>query len=132
MYRLQSMAFNIKFGAVHSPAPQESSWELVLWKWLLIVAANGLQEAHVARLRGNLETGGDASLQNGLDLAVATLRSIPPYGHREVLMLYAALSTCDPGKCPRAGSGVGGGGGAPCCAGLGLCCGGGDVRLALA
>lgn len=41
------------------------------------------QEAHIARLR-NLEASGDASLQNGLDAAVSTLRSIPPYGHREV------------------------------------------------
>jgi Ssl1-like len=43
-----------------------------------------LQEAHIARLR-NMDASGDASLQNGLDAAVATLRSIPPYGHREVL-----------------------------------------------
>ncbi|GAB4822276.1 hypothetical protein N2152v2_009322 [Parachlorella kessleri] len=55
-------------------------------------------EAHITRLRSNLETGGDASLQNALDLSVATMRGIPPYGHREVLMLYAALSTCDPGN----------------------------------
>lgn len=40
------------------------------------------QEAHIARLRRNLDTGGDASLQNALDLAVDSLRSIPPYGHR--------------------------------------------------
>lgn len=56
-------------------------------------------EAHLAKLRGgDLEAGGDASLQNAIDLAVGSLRSIPPYGHREVLMLYAALSTCDPGN----------------------------------
>lgn len=41
-----------------------------------------LQEAHIAKLRGNLDTGGDASLQNALDLAVGSLSSIPPYGHR--------------------------------------------------
>jgi transcription initiation factor TFIIH subunit 2 len=48
-------------------------------------------------LRRSLDTAGDASLQNGLDLAVSSLASIPPYGHREVLVLLAALSTCDPG-----------------------------------
>lgn len=36
----------------------------------------------MARLRRNLDTGGDASLQNGLDLCVDQLKSIPPYGHR--------------------------------------------------
>ena len=41
------------------------------------------QEAHIARLQA-LDAAGDASLQNGLDLAVAGLKSIPPYGHREV------------------------------------------------
>ncbi len=41
-----------------------------------------LQEAHIAKLRSNLDTGGDASLQNALDLAVGSLSSIPPYGHR--------------------------------------------------
>ncbi|KAI7839973.1 hypothetical protein COHA_006294 [Chlorella ohadii] len=54
-------------------------------------------EAHIAKLRGNLDTGGDASLQNALDLAVGSLSSIPPYGHREVIIMLAALSTCDPG-----------------------------------
>ena len=40
------------------------------------------QEAHIAKLRAGLDTGGDASLQNALDLAVDSLRSIPPYGSR--------------------------------------------------
>ena len=33
-----------------------------------------------------MEAGGDVSLQNGLDLAVAALKSVPPYGHREVCL----------------------------------------------
>ena len=41
---------------------------------------------------------GDMSLQNVLDLSAATLRTVPPYGHREVLVLFAGLSTCDPGS----------------------------------
>ncbi len=41
---------------------------------------------------------GDASLQNALDLSVSLLRAVPPYGHREVLLLFAALATCDPGN----------------------------------
>ena len=42
------------------------------------------QEAHISKLKEGLDAGGDASLQNGLDLAVAALKSVPPYGHREV------------------------------------------------
>ena len=54
-----------------------------------------VQEAHIAKLRpgasggagsagrpGALDTGGDASLQNALDLAVDSLRGVPPYGQR--------------------------------------------------
>lgn len=37
-----------------------------------------------------------ASLQNLLDLALSSLRAIPEYGHREVVLLYGALTTCDP------------------------------------
>ena len=45
------------------------------------------QEAHVSKLKEGVDAGGDASLQNGLDLAVASLKSVPPYGHREVCSL---------------------------------------------
>ena len=55
-------------------------------------------EMHIQKLKASLDTGGAASLQNGLDLAVDSLRRIPPYGHREVLVLLAALSSCDPGN----------------------------------
>ena len=42
------------------------------------------QEAHVARLRADTTCSGDASLQNGLSLALSSLQHVPPYGHREV------------------------------------------------
>lgn len=42
-----------------------------------------LQEAHIAKLQGNLDASGDASLQNAMDMATESLKSIPPYGHRE-------------------------------------------------
>ncbi len=50
---------------------------------MLTVCAR-LQEAHISKLKEGLDAGGDASLQNGLDLAVSALKSVPPYGHREV------------------------------------------------
>lgn len=37
------------------------------------------------------------SLQNALEVALESLDAIPAYGHREVLLLYSALGTCDPG-----------------------------------
>ncbi len=51
-----------------------------------------LQEAHIAKLQGALDAGGDASLQNAMNLAIESLRSIPPYGHREVSALLQILS----------------------------------------
>ena len=44
----------------------------------------------MGKLRANLDTSGDASLQNAIQLAVDSLATIPPYGHREVSV---------PGKC---------------------------------
>lgn len=41
---------------------------------------------------------GQASLQNALDVASGALADVPTYGLREVLILFAGLSTCDPGE----------------------------------
>jgi transcription initiation factor TFIIH subunit 2 len=41
--------------------------------------------------------GGDASLQNGLDMAINSFVNVPPYGSREILILYSSLGTSDPG-----------------------------------
>ena len=38
----------------------------------------------MSKLKANLETSGDASLQNAMQLAVESLTTVPPYGHREV------------------------------------------------
>eukprot|EP01018_Ginkgo_biloba_P014436 Gb_10178 [translate_table: standard] len=64
---------------------------------LRLTDLSGSPEAHIKALRSKLESGGDPSLQNSLDLAHSYLSQIPSYGHREVLILYSALSTCDPG-----------------------------------
>lgn len=40
---------------------------------------------------------GDLSMQNGLELARASLKGIPRYGTREVLLILGALATVDPG-----------------------------------
>ena len=57
--------------------------------------ASWLQEAHIAKLQGALDAGGDASLQNAMNLAIESLRSIPPYGHREVTALSCRCSSSE-------------------------------------
>lgn len=52
-----------------------------------------MQETHISKLKEGMEAGGDASLQNGLDLAVSSLKSVPPYGHREVCVLTSAIQS---------------------------------------
>lgn len=58
---------------------------------------SGSPESHIRALRSNMECSGEASLQNALDCARGFLSDIPNYGHREVIVLFSALSTCDPG-----------------------------------
>ncbi|KAF2357639.1 TFIIH subunit Ssl1/p44 [Trinorchestia longiramus] len=41
---------------------------------------------------------GEPSLQNSLDLAVSSLCHLPLHTSREIVLLYAALTTCDPGE----------------------------------
>ena len=52
------------------------------------------------RLRAE-EPGGNPSLQNGLELARALLFHTPKHGTREVLVVYGALLTSDPGDIHR-------------------------------
>ncbi len=44
------------------------------------------------------DTEGEASLENGLKLALGCLELCPSYAHKEVLTIYGALNTCDPGN----------------------------------
>ncbi|VAH34102.1 unnamed protein product [Triticum turgidum subsp. durum] len=57
----------------------------------------GSPESQINALMGKLECSGDSSLQNALELVNGYLNQIPSYGHKEVLFLYSALNTCDPG-----------------------------------
>uniref|UniRef100_A0A0E0DFZ5 Ssl1-like domain-containing protein n=1 Tax=Oryza meridionalis TaxID=40149 RepID=A0A0E0DFZ5_9ORYZ len=53
--------------------------------------------AEIKALMGKLECSGESSLQNALELVHGYLDQVPSYGHKEVLFLYSALNTCDPG-----------------------------------
>lgn len=45
----------------------------------------------------NLALVGEPSLQNTLELAGRVLRPLPGHASRELLVLFASLTTCDPG-----------------------------------
>ena len=76
-------------------------------KLAIIITRNAMAEAltpascnprqHVEALMALIQCSGDASVQNALDLAKECLRHQPSFVSREVVLLSASLSTCDPG-----------------------------------
>ncbi|WIA12536.1 hypothetical protein OEZ85_006197 [Tetradesmus obliquus] len=66
---------------------------------LRLTELSGSPEAQVAQLaQYGMDTGGDCSLQNALELGLEMMAGVPPYGARELLLLVAALSSVDPGR----------------------------------
>ncbi|KAJ3032200.1 UNVERIFIED_CONTAM: hypothetical protein HDU68_000039 [Siphonaria sp. JEL0065] len=55
---------------------------------------------HIAAIRSkpNREPRGEPSLQNALEIARRSLLHVPSHGSREILVLYSALTSCDPGN----------------------------------
>ncbi|KAJ3120754.1 hypothetical protein HK098_004263 [Nowakowskiella sp. JEL0407] len=55
---------------------------------------------HIAAIkkREMRETSGEPSLQNALTLACDSLCHVPTHGSREILVIWASLTTCDPGN----------------------------------
>jgi transcription initiation factor TFIIH subunit 2 len=63
-----------------------------------ITELSGNPQDQIRKLRARcdqLNTGGELSLQNSLELAWSSLSQIPPYGSREILIIMASLSTTD-------------------------------------
>lgn len=58
---------------------------------------SGNPKNHEQKLDTLMLTKGAASLQNTITLSIKILKQIPDYGHRELLIVYSSLSTCDPG-----------------------------------
>ncbi|KAK8749419.1 hypothetical protein OTU49_015348 [Cherax quadricarinatus] len=46
----------------------------------------------------DLPARGEPSLQNSLEVALSSLRHLPPHTSREILIIFAALTSCDPGE----------------------------------
>lgn len=59
----------------------------------------GNPQDHIAALQGRKkqECKGDASLQNALEMARASLFHVPTHGTREILVIYGSLVSSDPG-----------------------------------
>lgn len=62
-----------------------------------ITDLSGNPRSQIHKLDSILNMTGLASLQNTITLGISMLKHIPNYGHREVLVLFSSLSTCDPG-----------------------------------
>ncbi|XP_076265790.1 general transcription factor IIH subunit 2 Ssl1 isoform X3 [Rhynchophorus ferrugineus] len=54
---------------------------------------------HIKYLKSLSKTNliGEPSLQNGLDLAISSLKLLPSHASREILVIMGSLTTCDPG-----------------------------------
>lgn len=53
--------------------------------------------------RDNRVPSGEPSLQNALELAMNSLSLVPSHGTKQVVILYSALTTCDPGDILETG-----------------------------
>mmetsp|Transcript_26852 Transcript_26852/g.45283 ORF Transcript_26852/g.45283 Transcript_26852/m.45283 type:complete len:538 (+) Transcript_26852:61-1674(+) len=58
---------------------------------------SGNPKNHIHQIQNLRNMEGLASLQNTMLLGMSMLRHIPNYGHRELLLVFSSLSTCDPG-----------------------------------
>lgn len=45
---------------------------------------------------GKVNISGEPSLQNGLELAMKSLKMLPTHASREILIIMGSLTTCDP------------------------------------
>ncbi|OUM60143.1 hypothetical protein PIROE2DRAFT_63340 [Piromyces sp. E2] len=61
------------------------------------LSGNSSEHIEELKVKINRETRGEPSLQNSLELAKNSLCHSPPHGTREILILMASLTTCDPG-----------------------------------
>ncbi|KAJ3035474.1 hypothetical protein HDV00_003723 [Rhizophlyctis rosea] len=62
------------------------------------LSGNPSEHIEAIRKKENRLPQGEPSLQNMLELARTSLHHVPSHGSREVLVLYGALTTCDPGN----------------------------------
>ncbi|XP_060659701.1 general transcription factor IIH subunit 2 [Drosophila nasuta] len=63
-----------------------------------ITELTGTSRVHLKALEGlaNVSLTSEPSLQNGLDLALKTLKVVPSHASREIVIIMGSLTTCDP------------------------------------
>ncbi|XP_022229700.1 general transcription factor IIH subunit 2 [Drosophila obscura] len=63
-----------------------------------ITELTGTSRVHLKALEGlaNVPLTSEPSLQNGLDLALKTLKVVPSHASREIVIVMGSLTTCDP------------------------------------
>lgn len=61
------------------------------------LSGNPTDHIKALKTKKNTETSGEASLQNALQLARASMLGVPSHGSKEVLLIFGSLTTCDPG-----------------------------------
>lgn len=61
------------------------------------LAGNPKKHIEVLRSAVNIGCEGEPSLQNSLELAFQTLRSVPSHTSKEIVIILGSLTTCDPG-----------------------------------
>lgn len=58
---------------------------------------SGNPKTHIERIKDALAVDKEPSLQNALEVAKSSLKTVPAYGSREVVVVYGNLVTADPG-----------------------------------
>lgn len=58
---------------------------------------SGNPKAHMEKIKDALVVDKEPSLQNALEIAKSSLKTVPAYGSREVVVVYGNLVTADPG-----------------------------------
>lgn len=58
---------------------------------------SGNPKTHIERIAAALAVEKEPSLQNALEIARTSLKTVPAYGSREVIVIYGNLVTADPG-----------------------------------
>lgn len=62
------------------------------------LSGNPNDHTRALQARKNTETSGEPSLQNALHLARSSMVGVPSHGSKEILIIFGALTTCDPGN----------------------------------
>ncbi|XP_017781948.1 PREDICTED: general transcription factor IIH subunit 2 [Nicrophorus vespilloides] len=60
------------------------------------LAGNGRKHAKAVKALNRTSLVGEPSLQNGLELALKSLKLLPSHASREILVVMGSLTTCDP------------------------------------